>query len=324
MKYMKNRKILLGSSSILICIILIGICSFVPFAFDPKNVNWNNFWVNETLIVAITIFSLISTMFIGQASNAQNEDSNIAKARVSFFAKVRQIININAFSQWVKKIMQPRDIQAIKERKMRLAGIEDFTVLQLEYAEIKALEETPQKYNERFYKGISKQQIKVILDIKRKGVKIELVEPDYYLYVKNIIDNRTITERSSKEGLKKGLFLTRSIVFKVLITVIVAVIFALFVSGTGTQGWGERVGQFIARLWALASSSFMGYIVGCQINDIDAEYIEMRVKVQDMFLQDKEFKPIDAQEEAKQEFISRVKEEQVIKLENKSAQIEML
>ena len=51
--------------------------------------------------------------------------------------------------------------------------------------------------------------------------------------------------------------------------------------------------------WALVSSSFMGYIVGCQINDIDAEYIEMRIVVQNMFLQDKEFKPIDSQEEAK-------------------------
>ena len=76
-------------------------------------------------------------------------------------------------------------------------------------------------------------------------------------------------------------------------------------------------GQLVARLLALVSSSFMGYIVGCQINDIDAEYIEMRIVVQNMFLQDKEFKPIDTQEEAKQEFIERVKKEQVLQIEKR-------
>ena len=92
----------MGSSSILICIILIGICSFIPFAFDPSNIN-SQFWINETLIIAITIFSLVSAMFIGQAGNAQNEKSNIAKARTSFFEKIKEIVNLNAFCQWIKE-----------------------------------------------------------------------------------------------------------------------------------------------------------------------------------------------------------------------------
>ena len=46
---------------------------------------------------------------------------------------------------------------------MREVGIEDYSVLDLEYAEIKSLLETPQKYNGRFYKGISKRQINALL-----------------------------------------------------------------------------------------------------------------------------------------------------------------
>jgi hypothetical protein len=318
MKKLLNRKILLGSTSILLCIVLIAICSFIPFVFNPESLSKPSFWFNEALIVAITIFSLISALFIGQASNGQNEKSNIVRARNAFFDTVKKILNINYFAQWIKKVLQPRDIQAIKERKMRLVGIEDFSVLELEYAEIKSLLEMPQKYNGKFYKGLSKEQIDTILKIKRKGIKIDLVDPDYYLSVKNLTDNRTISERSSKEGIKKGLFLTRSVIFKVLITIMVAVIFGAFVAEISDKGIGqEAIGQFVARLWALVSSSFMGYIVGCQINDIDAEYIEMRVNVQNMFLQDKEFKPIDTQEEAKQAFIERVKEEQVLQIEKR-------
>ena len=314
-----NRKILLGSISIILCVALIAVCSFIPLIVRPKIFLDNIFWINEALIVAITIFSLISAMFIGQASNAQDERSNLAKARASFLETKKKIININAFSQWIKKVMQPNDVNAVKERKMREVGIEDYSVLDLEYAEIKSLLETPQKYNGRFYKGISKRQINALLKIKRNGVNVSLVEPDYYLYAKSISDNRTITERSSKEGIKKSLFLTRSIIFKVLITLVVAVIIALFAIGdkSDSNWWKEAILQFIARLWALVSSSFMGYIVGCQINDIDAEYIEMRIVVQNMFLQDKEFKPIDSQEEARKEFIERVKKEQVLQIEKR-------
>lgn len=312
-----NRKILLGSISIILCVALIAVCSFIPLIVRPQLDR--EFWINEALIVAITIFSLISAMFIGQASNAQDERSNLAKARASFLETIKKIININAFSQWIKKVMQPNDVNAVKERKMREVGIEDYSVLDLEYAEIKSLLETPQKYNGRFYKGISKRQINALLKIKRNGVNVSLVEPDYYLYAKSISDNRTITERSSREGIKKSLFLTRSIIFKVLITLVVAVIIALFAIGdkSDPNWWKEAILQFIARLWALVSSSFMGYIVGCQVNDIDASYIEMRIVVQNMFLQDKEFKPIDTQEEAKQEFIERVKKEQVLQIEKR-------
>lgn len=319
MKKLLNKKILLGSSSILTCLSLIILCSFISINFDLNNLGKGDFWVNQAFIITITIFSLISVMFIGQAGNAQDGNSNLAKARVSFFANVIKIININAFSQWIKNILQPRDIKAIKERKMRMVGIEDYSILDLEYSQIKSLLETPQKYGDKYYKGISQKQIDTILEIKRKGIKVELVEPDYYLTVKSITNNRTITERSSKEGYKKSLFLARSVIFKVLITLLSAMIITAFFYEASKSDMGDPKvwGQLVARLLALASSSFMGYIVGCQINDIDAEYIEMRIVVQNMFLQDKEFKPIDTQEEAKQEFIERVKKEQVLQIEKR-------
>lgn len=313
-KYM-NRKILLGVSSLLICVALIAICSFVPFIIDPSQWQTVEFLTDELIIVAIVIFAMVATVFIGQASNAQNEGSNLAKARVKFMDSLPKIFNINFFGQWIKKVMQPNDIKSMKARMLRQAGIEDVTVLDLEFAEVKALLETPQKYGDRYYKGMSKQQIKVILDIKSGKYTLQLVEPEYYLSIKNLIDPRTITERSSKEGLKKGLYLTRSIVSRVVLTVITAMIFASLMRDLGAEGdAAEATLKFISRLWAMISSAFMGYIVGCQINDIDAEYIEMRVIVHNMYLQDKEFKPIDEQEEAKQEFIERVKKENVLQI----------
>lgn len=314
-KYM-NRKILLGVSALLMCVALIAICSFVPFIIDPKRWQTTEFLTDELIISAIVIFSIVATMFIGQASNAQNANSNLAKARVRFFESLPRITNVNAFSQWVKKVMQPRDIRTMRERVMRSAGIEDYSVIDLEYAEIKALLETPQKYGERYYKGLSQKQIDTVLGLKSGKHRINLVEPEYYLSVKNLIDPRTITERSSKEGLKKSLYLVRSIVAKLVLSIVTAMIFASLMRDMSSgAGVAEAFQKFISRLWSMISSAFMGYIVGCQINDIDAEYIEMRTLTQNMFLQDTEFKPLNQQEDAKNEFIERVKSEQVLRLE---------
>ena len=312
-KKMMNRKVLLGISALLVCVAVIAVCSFVPFIIDPKRWQTAEFLTDELIIVAIVIFAMVATMFIGQAGNAQNEKSNLSKARAKFFITVAKIVNINAFSQWVRKKMQPTDIENMKKRVMRQVGIEDFTVLSLEHSEIKALLETPQKYGERYYKGLSQVQIDTVLALKNgdKKYKVDLVEPEYYLSVKNLVDPRTITERSSKEGYKKSVFLAKNIIGRVVLTVITAMIFASLMRDLNAKvDAGEATLKFLSRLWALVSSAFMGYITGCQINDIDAEYIEMRVTVHEMFLSDTDFVAVDQQEEAKQAFKDRVLKEE--------------
>ena len=321
-----NRKVLLGVFSILMCGALIGICSFSAFIIDPTRWQTKEFLTDELIIIAIVIMSMVSVMFIGQASNAQNEKSRLAKARVAFFEKKKEIDQrgISAFRQWIRKVLQPEDIRIIKERKIRNLGIDDFSVVDLEYNEIRSLKETPQKYNGRFYKGLSKEQIKGIIEIKENKKPIKFVEPEYYLSVKNLIDTRTISERASNEGKKKGGFLTLNILGRVGVTLVSAMIFASLVRDMSADvdaatAWAK----FASRMWAMISSAFMGFLVGTQINDIDAEYIEMRIEVHTRFLEDKTFKALSQQEEAKQEFVDRVKEEQVLKLDNKQSQIEM-
>lgn len=313
-----NKKILLGASSLLITAIFIGICSFVPFLIDPSGWQTVDFLTNELIIVAIVIFSMVSTIFMGQASNAQSEESNIAKARSKFFVSLAKITNINSFNQWVKKKLQPNDIRDIRIRMLRQAGVDDVSVLDLEIHEIKALQDTPQKYGDRYYKGLTEKQVKDVLKAKTGKLNIQFVEPSYYLSVKNLVDSRTITERSSTEGKKKGLYLTMNIVSRVVLTVITAMIFASFARDlTKEMDVADASAKFVSRLWSMISSSFMGFITGCQMNDIDAEYINMRIVVHEMFLKDDEFKPMSEQEEARQEYIERVKAENVLKIESK-------
>ena len=316
-----NKKVLLGLFSIFMCLGLIIVCSFVPFIIDPSQWQTNEFLTDELLICAIVIMSMVSVMFIGQASNAQNEQSRIAKARVAFFASLKNIIDkgVNAFRQWIRKVLQPEDIQSIKERRLRNLGIDDLLILELDDVQLLELSKAPQKYailtakdeedrKGRYFKKITEDQYKGILNIKKTEFKIKFVEPEYYLSVKNLTDTRTVSERAINESKKKRFFLSSSIMSKLAITIVSAMIFASLVRDlTASVDQATAWAKFASRVWAMITSSFMGYIVGTQMNDIDAEYIEMRIQVHTRYMQDSTFKAVSQQDEARKEFVDRVK-----------------
>lgn len=314
MKKYTNKKVMLGFLALISVIAIICVSSFVPFIIDPTQWQTTEFLSDELIICAITIFGVVCVMFIGQASNMANPNSNIAKAKVRFYGKVEKITNISGFCQWVKKVLQPNDIKSAKQREMLKNKIEDPDILKLSLNEIKSLIDTPQKIEGIFYRGITKSQYKAIERIKNGKLKIDLVEPTYYLTFKAIDSDKTITERSGKESSKKTLLMAYSVISKVVITLIVAMIMASFVRDTasGDNDLANSFLKFFNRMFALITSSFMGFIVGSQTNDIDAEFIEMRVLVQEMYLQDTTFVPLSEQELAKQEYIERVKKENVI------------
>lgn len=87
-----NRKILLGVSSLFVCVAVIAVTAFIPFIIDPKQWQTVEFLTDELIIVAIVIFSMVATVFIGQAGNAQNEHSNLAKARASFSLQNQKLL----------------------------------------------------------------------------------------------------------------------------------------------------------------------------------------------------------------------------------------
>lgn len=315
MKALRNRKVLLGGAALACFVGIIAICSFFPFIIDPSRWQTSEFLSDELIVIAIVIFSTVCLMSIAQASNAMNPNSKIARARVRFGTSVERVFkgqNISAFSQWVRKVLQPRDVRTAKERTVQRAGVEDVSVLDLEESDLKALVSAPQKYGDRFYKAITKKQFQAIMRAKR--MKFALVDPSYYLSCSKNSGDRTPTEQSATESRKKGALLTWSIASKIVVTVVVAMIFTSLVydASTGVDAAKSWM-KFASRMGSMASSSFMGYMIGCQTNDIDAYYIELKCLVHDEFFEDGSFKAKSQQEEAKEAFAERVREENQIK-----------
>ena len=312
---LRNRKVLLGLTALAILIVVICLFSFVPYTISSERLTEPSFIVDLLMLCVITIFALLGMLYVGQASNAQNPKSKIAKATVEFKISKEEVKKrgLAAFKQWVANVLQVQDKETIKQRTLEEKGIEDLSILKLNIHEIEQLTK-PQKFNGEFYDCLTKEQIDLVKRIKTKGIQLKFVPPEYYLSVQGIKDARTRSERAGGEGAQKGRILFSSITSKILLTIAFSVVWALFARdlASGEYTAIEIATKLFSRLFAFFTSAFMGYIVGCQINDIDAEYIEMRTSVHTDFLEDKDFVAKDVKEIAKEAFINRVKEEQVI------------
>lgn len=323
LKRFANKKIVLGGMAMLFGIVIIFVCSIVPVIIDPSRWGSTEFISDETIICALTIFGEIAMVMVGQPYNAGIPESNIARARVKFNESVKEnITNLCGFYQWIKKVLQVNDQKEKYHTILETEGITNYKILELERNELKELVKAPQKYNGMFFKQITKKQYKTIIDILDGKHKIDFVAPQNYITNKCFDNSKTVSEKMSNQQKKKAYVLTLSILSKTLLTLAVGLIFgALMRDVTAQIKPDEVIVKLVVRLFAFSSSGFMGFIVGVQINDIDAEYVEEKTRVHQLFKDDKDFKPLTEEEEAKQEFIARVKTENL--LENNSNKLEV-
>lgn len=306
-KVFDNKKLLLGFLTMVVILAIIVVSSFWPFILDLSRVGTTEFITDQMIIMAITISVTIAMMFIAQASNAQNPNSELAKAKVEFMNSIKKIVNHTWFYQWIKRVLQPNDRKDIAEKGMLKLGV-PFAVYELSDAEIRSLEK-PQKFGDTFYKSLTKKQIEGVLSLKKQVASIKFVSPNYYTSFKSCMIDKNLSQIASGENKKKVFTVIFQLTLKIVMSFIFAAILASLVrdlaqeGGSTAQSWM----RFLSRAFAFITSSFLGYALGCKLNDLDAFYINKRVEAHTLYLEDKDFKPVD---EAKEEFIERVLNEE--------------
>lgn len=309
-KLFNNKKLLLGILSLIVAVLLIVMCSVVPVIIDPNKWATTEFISDQIIICAIVIIAMVSTIMIGQAWNAGREDSELAKARVKFFNSVELIVNTSAFFQWVKQIREEEDLEHEKRNMLMRVGVNDTKVLNLSRSQLKALVQNPQKYDNHFFRQITKVQYKTIIDILNGKANIDFVDPQNYLFIKSTDTKATISKKMANEQKKKTSYLSLSIMGRLLCSLVVGMIFAGLAKDI-SQGndTATIMIKLLSRLSSFTTSSFMGFWVGCQINDIEATYIQTKVLVQQQYLQEKDnFKAKTEEELAKEEYEKTQKE----------------
>lgn len=285
---MKNRKVVLGFLTLVLIFAIIIVSSFFPFTLDANRIHTKEFITDQLIIIAITLSATISMMFIAQASNQSNPLSEVAKARVDFVNSMNGIKNHTDFYEWVKNKLQPQDRIDMSKNGMIKIGV-DYSVYLLENKDILSLE-SEQEIDGRRYKALTKKQIQAILELKKRVANTKFVSANYYTSVNSIEVDKTLSEVASKENLKKILTVVFQLSWKIISTLIFSMILASLVrdiaqeGGSTAQAWM----RFLSRMFSFISSSFLGYLTGCKINDLDAFYIRKRIEVHILFKEDLE------------------------------------
>lgn len=310
----ENKKLVLGAFSVLLIFAIIVVSSFWPFLLDPNRIMTKTFLTDELIITAIVLSVTILLAFMAQASNAANKDSEIARAKVEFRASLSAIPVLSNLYQWIKKVLQPRDREEIAEREMNKL-LMPVSIYYMEESEILSLTE-PQKIGDTYYKAYPLEKLKKVIKLKKKLAKMKFVKPGYYTTVNRIEAKKNHSEIANGESMKKMATIVSNLLFRVLTTWIAASIMGSLIrdmaqdGGSSAQAWM----RFLSRAFAFGSSSFLGYMLGCKMNDLDAFYIRKRIEVHKMFLEDKSFVPVD---EGKEAFKERVMHENTMLIEHK-------
>ena len=308
-KKLGNRKLVLGFGAMVGCIAIVFVVSLFPFVLDPSQIGTTEWWTNEIILVVLTIYSVIVVMFMGQTANASDERSNLAKARVRFneqFSKIKRC----EFEQWVIKVLQPTDQARVYKRILDTIGISQYDILSLNRSDIKSLVGSPQRVEQVWYDEITEKQYKTIIDIKNGKYNIKFVDPGYYLTDKHLDIEYTRSERALREQTKKTSYLVIRLISKILMVLLCGIVFGMFTKDLIEQkDTASSIMKLIRRLTNVASSSFVGYLTGCQENDINASYIEMKAETMKEQLNDTDFKYKTIEELAKEKFANRQKKE---------------
>lgn len=310
-----NKKMILGVSALMFGVAIIFVCSIIPLAIDPKQWNSASFISDEMIIIALTVLGEVCLLMIGQSYNEAQAVSKIARATVEFNRSIEENIGNKpvAHDQWIRRVLEPQDQKDRYRRLLRNAGIENTHYFDLSREELKQVLKQPMTTgsggDKVYYRQLTKKQYKLILDILDGKYVINFVSPDTYRKLSKIDTDKTTSEKLANQQKKKTYTVINSVFTKTLIVLASGLIFGALIPTDDVQTIGETFMKLFTRLFSFTSAGFVGFVLGGQINDIDAEYIREKIDVHKRFASDKTFKPLSEQELAKQEFAEFVKEQ---------------
>ena len=308
-----NKKTILAVISLLL-VVGLGVLSAIPeFMLSPEKIRTAKFWTNTIVNIIMGLTSFICLMLIGQTSNSANKISQIYKARNVFRELAEDITknHYNAFRQWLNKVFHPSQQKEKNIALLHSVGISNLKYLDLDIEEIKNLETTPTKE----LKKLTKEQIKALVDIKTGKTAIRFTDCNAYLSESKSLTYQVPAERIANQYRTTVASVGATVLSRLILMVGIAVAFGLI-------GWstiqdisdGERVATIVwnilARLFTTFTNAFMGYFDGGRFNDRDADFLNEKVAIIYRFKDDKSFKPLTEEEEAKEEFIAFVKEKE--------------
>lgn len=304
-KHGLNKKVLYGVAVLMLIMLCIVVSSFLPFIIDPSQWKTKAFLTKEIVIVIVILAVMGTTSLTASASNMADAKSQIAQAKVRFHSLVGGGVKDrkSAFKQWVKAVLEPNDTREKRDRLAAKVGFNNYdsayldALLSLDGDVLSKLLDGPLALGDgRRFHQLSKKQYRFLLKWLNGDYAIRFVPATYYLTASRVDSRKTRSEKAGNEKSATGVLMVTDIVFHAVRSVLSAMIFASLVydaaSGAGdAEAMATAWITFASRLMAFGTSLFSGYLLGCKLNDLNADYINLRSDVLEEFVADRTFVP---------------------------------
>lgn len=324
-----NRSNILAFGLYLLVILGAFVFSIPDLDFDPSQVFTTKFLTKQLVNTSLGVVSMWCTMTIFKRYDSVQQVSKIYKAQVEFRRTASDIINdenkVNRFSQWIEDKFNEMQQTSKDKRILRGVGIKSLRYLNLDYNELKELQEHTMKIGGEYYSQLNKEQYKTILMIKNGKTQIHFPKWTDYLSEHTYKEELELSEIIARESRDMQSLMVREYLAKILMGVIVGAVFISVVvqraQPIDTEGlsdaeieaiksqknW-EVIVNLVSRLFNVAWSSFMGGLAGKKMNDESAKYLDRKMMVHKIFQADKEFKEKSEQELAREDWLKEQKE----------------
>lgn len=282
------------------------------------------FWTDLAISFALCVYCLY--FGIPEAKNLYEKKTGgrYQVATLKFFqVRERNGKKDVEFNQWLDKYYKESRKDYFNSI-LSIHGIENTYVLDLDFYEIDELKQPFKKcWNETEFEGrkdtyfrtLTDEQIAVVKAIYKGEIKVDKLPNDYFktLNGKMVTSEYIERQREQKRQTRKYAAL---IIYRVLMVFAFSFVFALFgvTLANGEQAM-EGFFSLVFRLWTMISSFTYGFAVGKIMTTDKCNIIEYKIRINELFENDKDFKALSEEELAKKEYEEHEKSKTIVELE---------
>lgn len=319
MKNKINRKAVLVSMSLVFVMVIVAITSFANAGIDPSYWGSTKFMTDTIFTVSLVLIGVVSGDAEGD-NFYRNKDNGLFQNSYNNYNKKRSIIDniVDKFSDWAYNLYQKETYKKIMRYLKDDFGIKQADLLiQLDRTEIIQLKNEPKSFNlngeVRYFNSLTETQIQAIFDVLDGKIKVKFVHDSYFLnaYAKNC--NKSMYEQASEQEKRKKQKFAFLMVYRVIFTVLVAMVFTAFVVESSEEGSkAQAVLNLFSRYFTLFTSVGWGFFIASDMIKDECVFLDYKAMILNQFYLDVEVNKtfvVKSEEEKAFEKIQKIMEE---------------
>lgn len=301
-KYGVTKKSVYSVASVLACSILIIILSIFQAGFNSQFWTDISYWVNLAILIAISIFGMMTGEQIGDDTSRNNPEGRFRRSLFKYSTRFESIDKKRLFSYFEDWLELYRDRRLYKKIKTTLKdnGIHQMEVLDLDLLELNNLKKFWIKdwtgtnfynkyYNEEknesvtYFMSYTEEQIEIIKECKKGGIKVSKLSSTFFTDALNAYD-KDMWESAAHSSQKKNSFLTVNTTYRL----IGLILFSFIISGiepavSGNFDLGSILLNLGNRLFTLVTSIVWGSYIGMELVKIDNAYLDFKISILSLY-----------------------------------------